>query len=100
MPAEDADATRALLLAGLYARPAKKPPQPQFLNGVRKAAVQPVLPDGWFLMERLHGPSYYCHEKSGASQFDKPDEEPDSEDDWPWHQPAFGPGTVSAYDGY
>ena len=52
------------------------------------------------LMERLHGPSYYCHEKSGASQFDKPDEEPDSEDDWPWHQPAFGPGTVSAYDGY
>ena len=87
-------------MAGLYARPAKKPPQPQFLNGVRKAAVQPELPDGWFLMERLHGPSYYCHEKSGASQFDKPDEEPDSEDDWPWHQPAFGPGTVSAYDGY
>ena len=45
------------------------------------AAVQPVLPDGWFLMEQLHGRSYYYH-KSGASQFDKPtarvpDEEPE-----------------------
>ena len=37
------------------------------------AAVQPVLPDGWLLMEQLHGPSYYYHEKSGASQFDKPE---------------------------
>jgi len=36
------------------------------------AAVQPVLPDGWLLMEQLHGPSYYYHEKSGASQFDNP----------------------------
>ena len=71
VPAEDADATRALLSEGLFAR-AK-----QFWV----AAVQPVLPDGWLLMEQLHGRSYYYHEKSGASQFDKPDEEPDSESD-------------------
>ena len=125
VPAEDADATRALLSAGLFAR-AK-----QFWV----AAVQPVLPDGWFLMEQLHGRSYYYH-KSGASQFNKPtawvpDEEPDPEDDWepcpaicrarsrdlrakdiravgpgtasrtahePDKMPAFGWGTVSAYD--
>ena len=62
MPAEDADATRALLSESLFAR-AK-----QFWV----AAVQPVLPDGWLLMEQLHGPSYYYHEKSGASQFDNP----------------------------
>jgi len=37
-----------------------------------KARVQPVLPHGWFLMEQLHGPSYYYDEKSGAKQFDKP----------------------------
>jgi len=61
VPAEDADATLALLSVGLFAR-AK-----QFWV----AAVQPVLPDGWLLMEQLHGPSYYYHEKSGASQFDK-----------------------------
>ena len=45
VPAEDADATRALLSEGLFAR-AK-----QFWV----AAVQPVLPDGWFLMEQLNG---------------------------------------------
>ena len=52
MPAEDADATRALLSETLFA-------------------------------EQLHGRSYYYHEKSGASQFDKPKapREPDSEDD-------------------
>ena len=76
VPAEDADATRALLSEGLFAR-AK-----QFWV----AAVQPVLPDGWLLMEQLHGRSYKYHEKSGASQFDKPNKEPDSEsdseDDW------------------
>ena len=76
VPAEDADATRALLSEGLFAR-AK-----QFWV----AAVQPVLPDGWLLMEQLHGRSYYYHEKSGASQFDKPKApwEPDSEDDEPY----------------
>ena len=31
------------------------------------AAVQPVLPDGWFLMEQLHGPRYYWHESGAAS---------------------------------
>ena len=52
------------------------------------AAVQPVLPDGWLLMEQLHGPSYYYHEKSGASQFDKPEtrsrtpNQTPNEDDW------------------
>ena len=73
VPAEDADATRALLSAGLFAR-AK-----QFWV----AAVQPVLPDGWLLMEQLHGRSYYYHEKSGASQFDKPKAswEPDSDEE-------------------
>ena len=65
VPAEDADATRALLSAGLFAR-AK-----QFWV----AAVQPELPDGWFLMEQLRGPSYYWHE-SGASQFGKPTRQP------------------------
>ena len=51
MPAEDADATRALLSETLFA-------------------------------EQLHGRSYYYHEKSGASQFDKPKapREPDSSD--------------------
>ena len=86
MPAEDADATRALLSESLFAR-AK-----QFWV----AAVQPVLPDGWLLMEQLHGPSYYYHEKSGASQFDKPkapwepdDYEPyDSADEEYWR---YGP---------
>ena len=37
--------------------------------------MQPVLPDGWFLMEQLRGPSYYWHE-SGASQFGKPTRQP------------------------
>ena len=77
VPAEDADATRALLSAllsaGLFAR------AQQFWV----AAVQPVLPDGWLLMEQLHGRSYYYHEKSGASQFDKPKAswEPDSDEE-------------------
>ena len=61
------------------------------------AAVQPVLPDGWFLMEQLHGRSYYYH-KSGASQFDKPtarvpDEEPEE------RLRAWATGD-SAYDNY
>ena len=78
VPAEDADATRVLLSESLFAR-AK-----QFWV----AAVQPVLPDGWLLMEQLHGPSYYYHEKSGASQFDKPEtrsrtpNQTPNEDDW------------------
>ena len=82
VPAEDADATRALLSAGLFAR-AK-----QFWV----AAVQPVLPDGCFLMEQLHGPSYYSRGaySSGASQWHMPtesDEEPDSNDsnDYRYH---------------
>ena len=65
MPAEDADATRALLSETLFA-------------------------------EQLHGRSYYYHEKSGASQFDKPkapwepdDYEPyDSADEEYWR---YGP---------
>ena len=72
MPAEDADATRALLSAGLFAR----------AKHFWVAAVQPELPDGWLLMEQLHGPSYYWHKKSGAKQFWVPDEEPDPEDDF------------------
>ena len=87
--------------------------------------MQPVLPDGWFLMEQLRGPSYYWHE-SGTSQFvppkapnapakdwppthsfapkppkplPLPDEESDEEPYDPC-PPAFGWGTVSAYDNY
>ena len=61
------------------------------------AAVQPVLPDGWFLMEQLHGRSYYYH-KNGASQLDKPtarvpDEEPEE------RLRAWATGD-SAYDNY
>ena len=83
VPAEDADATRALLSARAK----------QFWV----AAVQPELPDGWFLMEQLHGRSYYYH-KSGASQFDKPtarvpDEEPEG------RLRAWATGD-SAYDNY
>ena len=61
------------------------------------AAVQPVLPDGWLLMEQLHGRSYYYH-KNGASQLDKPtarvpDEEPEE------RLRAWATGD-SAYDNY
>ena len=61
------------------------------------AAVQPVLPDGWFLMEQLHGRSYYYH-KSGASQFDKPTARvPDEE---PEERLRAWPTGDSAYDNY
>ena len=81
VPAEDAEATQAIFSSvGLFAGAKNKPLQPWPWR-FWKAAVQPVLPDGWFLMEQLHGRSYYYH-KSGASQFDKPtarvpDEEPE-----------------------
>ena len=61
--------------------------QPIFIKGIRKAGVQPKLPYGWFLIEQLHGPSYYYHESWRVWQWDKPTawvphEESDSEDDF------------------
>ena len=67
VPAEDADATRALLSETLFA-------------------------------EQLHGRSYYYHEKSGASQFDKPTARvPDEE---PEERLRAWPTGDSAYDNY
>ena len=75
MPSEDAEATQAIFSSvGLFAGAKNKPLQPWPWR-FWKAAVQPVLPDGWFLMEPLHGRRYYWHE-SGASQFGKPTRQP------------------------